>query len=87
MSLRSLPTPWRVAQTFFINQEVADFYRIDSILCLADAKHIREHLNVRRAARAHKRHAAPLTRPGANTRAGGEAGGRGERGGAAGGVR
>jgi len=37
----------RPAQTFFINQEVGDFYRIDSILCLADAKHIREHLNVR----------------------------------------
>jgi G3E family GTPase len=37
----------RSAQTFFINQEVGDFYRIDSILCLADAKHVREHLNVR----------------------------------------
>jgi hypothetical protein len=38
----------RCPQTFFINQEVGDFYRIDSILCLADAKHVREHLNVRR---------------------------------------
>lgn len=32
------------SQTFFINADVADFYRIDSILCLADAKHIGEHL-------------------------------------------
>lgn len=32
------------SQTFFINQEVSDFYRIDSILCLVDAKHVREHL-------------------------------------------
>ena len=37
-------------QTFFINQEVADFYRIDSILCLVDAKHVREHLQARDAA-------------------------------------
>ena len=39
-----------LCQTFFINQEVADFYRIDSILCLVDAKHVREHLQVRDAA-------------------------------------
>jgi len=36
-------------QTFFINREVSDFYRIDSILCLVDAKHVREHLQVRAA--------------------------------------
>jgi G3E family GTPase len=33
-----------VAFTFFINPEIADAYRIDSILCLADAKHIGIHL-------------------------------------------
>ena len=32
------------AFTFFINTEIADAYRIDSILCLADAKHIGIHL-------------------------------------------
>ena len=36
-------------QTFFINPEVGDLYRIDSILCLVDAKHVREHLHEKKA--------------------------------------
>ena len=39
-----LADPAPVAFTFFINPEIADHYRIDSILCLADAKHIGIHL-------------------------------------------
>ena len=39
-----LADPAPVAFTFFINPEIADAYRIDSILCLADAKHIAIHL-------------------------------------------
>ena len=39
-----LADPAPVAFTFFINPEIADTYRIDSILCLADAKHIGLHL-------------------------------------------
>ena len=39
-----LADPAPVAFTFFINPEIADHYRIDSILCLADAKHIGLHL-------------------------------------------
>ena len=58
----------RCPQTFFINQEVGDFYRIDSILCLADAKHVREHLNVRApapgSARGKARQRWRITRPG-----------------------
>jgi hypothetical protein len=36
-------------QTFFINPEIGDLYRIDSILCLVDAKHVREHLHEKKA--------------------------------------
>jgi G3E family GTPase len=39
-----LADPAPVAFTFFINPEIADHYRIDSILCLAGAKHIGPHL-------------------------------------------
>eukprot|EP00239_Pterosperma_sp_CCMP1384_P006762 CAMPEP_0197854068 /NCGR_PEP_ID=MMETSP1438-20131217/23982_1 /TAXON_ID=1461541 /ORGANISM="Pterosperma sp., Strain CCMP1384" /LENGTH=442 /DNA_ID=CAMNT_0043468703 /DNA_START=108 /DNA_END=1433 /DNA_ORIENTATION=+ len=39
-----LADPAPVAFTFFINPEVNEHYKIDSILCLADAKHIGEHL-------------------------------------------
>jgi G3E family GTPase len=39
-----LADPAPVAFTFFINPEIADAFRIDSILCLADAKHIGIHL-------------------------------------------
>ena len=39
-----LADPAPVAFTFFLNPEIADAYRIDSILCLADAKHIGIHL-------------------------------------------
>ena len=50
--LLELTAPPRAAappQTFFINPEVGDYYRIDSILCLADAKHIQEHLHEKKA--------------------------------------
>ena len=38
-----------MAFTFFINPEIADAFRIDSILCLADAKHIALHLEEEKA--------------------------------------
>lgn len=39
-----LADPAPVAFTFFINPEIAENYRIDSILCLADAKHVALHM-------------------------------------------
>lgn len=39
-----LADPAPVAFTFFINPEIAEHYRIDSILCLADAKHVAMHM-------------------------------------------
>ena len=39
-----LADPAPVAFTFFANQYINTFFRIDAILCLVDAKHIREHL-------------------------------------------
>ena len=44
-----LADPAPVATTFFLNPEIADAYRIDSILCLADAKHIALHLEEEKA--------------------------------------
>uniref|UniRef100_A0A7S0SNX2 CobW/HypB/UreG nucleotide-binding domain-containing protein n=1 Tax=Mantoniella antarctica TaxID=81844 RepID=A0A7S0SNX2_9CHLO len=44
-----LADPAPVAFTFFINPEIADAFRIDSILCLADAKHIALHLEEEKA--------------------------------------
>ena len=44
-----LADPAPVAFTFFINPEIADHYRIDSILCLADAKHLGLHLEEEKA--------------------------------------
>ncbi|KAK3235221.1 hypothetical protein CYMTET_54548 [Cymbomonas tetramitiformis] len=44
-----LADPAPVAFTFYINQEVGEFYKIDSILCLADAKHIIEHIEEKKA--------------------------------------
>ena len=40
-----LADPAPVAFTFYINQEVQDFYKIDSILTLVDCKHVKEHLD------------------------------------------
>jgi len=40
-----LADPAPVAFTFYINPEVADFYKIDSILTLVDCKHVKEHLD------------------------------------------
>ena len=39
-----LADPAPVAFTFFLNPEIAEVYRIDSILCLADAKHVAMHM-------------------------------------------
>ena len=33
-----------MAFTFFLSAEIAEVYRIDSILCLADAKHVAMHM-------------------------------------------
>ena len=35
-----LADPAPVAFTFFLNPEIADYYELDSILCLVDAKHV-----------------------------------------------
>ena len=43
--------PGPVAQTFFMDDEVAESYLLDSILTLVDAKHADEQLNVRQEAR------------------------------------
>jgi G3E family GTPase len=37
--------PAPVAQTFFINDEVKSFFRLDGIVTLVDAKHIEQHLD------------------------------------------
>ena len=39
-----LADPAPVAFTFFLNPEIADYYELDSILCLVDAKHVHLHL-------------------------------------------
>ena len=39
-----LADPAPVAFTFFLNPEIGDYYALDSILCLVDAKHIQMHL-------------------------------------------
>ena len=44
LRMTGLADPAPVANTFFLNAEIADYYRIDSILCLADAKHIAMHM-------------------------------------------
>ena len=44
IEMTGLADPAPVANTFFLNAEIADYYRIDSILCLADAKHIAMHM-------------------------------------------
>lgn len=42
-----LADPAPVAFTFFLNPEIADYYELDSILCLVDAKHV--HLQDRKS--------------------------------------
>ncbi|MDZ4103205.1 MAG: GTP-binding protein [Hydrogenophaga sp.] len=46
-----LADPGRVAQTFFMDDEVAEQYLLDSILTLVDAKHAAQQLNDRQEAR------------------------------------
>src|SRR3989338_3861208 len=43
--------PGPVAQTFFMDEEIAETYLIDSIIALVDAKHAPQQLNARREAR------------------------------------
>jgi G3E family GTPase len=40
-----LADPGPVAQTFFMEDEVKDKYRLDSVITVVDAKHIMQHLN------------------------------------------
>lgn len=46
-----LADPGPVAQTFFMDEEIAETYLIDSIITLVDAKHATEQLNTRQEAR------------------------------------
>ena len=46
-----LADPGPVAQTFFMDDEVAESYLLDAILTLVDAKHAPEQLNARQEAR------------------------------------
>jgi G3E family GTPase len=46
-----LADPGPVAQTFFMDDEIAQTYLLDSILTLVDAKHAQEQLNTRQEAR------------------------------------
>ena len=39
----------QVAFTFMINPDIGDRFRIDSILCLVDCKHIKQHLDEARS--------------------------------------
>jgi G3E family GTPase len=40
-----LADPAPVAQTFFVDEEMADFYRLDAIVTVVDAKHAPQHLD------------------------------------------
>lgn len=40
-----LADPAPVAQTFFVDDEVADFYKLDAIITVVDAKHAGQHLD------------------------------------------
>ncbi|MFG6460033.1 CobW family GTP-binding protein [Roseateles sp. DXS20W] len=46
-----LADPGPVAQTFFMDDEIAEAYLLDSVLTLVDAKHADEQLNMRQEAR------------------------------------
>ncbi len=46
-----LADPGPVAQTFFMDDEIAESYLLDSVLTLVDAKHAAEQLNTRQEAR------------------------------------
>ncbi|MET0381881.1 MAG: GTP-binding protein [Burkholderiaceae bacterium] len=46
-----LADPGPVAQTFFMDDEIAESYLLDSVLTLVDAKHAREQLDTRQEAR------------------------------------
>ena len=51
MLFRSIADPGPVAQTFFMDEEIAEQYLLDSILTLVDAKHAAQQLNDRQEAR------------------------------------
>lgn len=40
-----LADPAPVAQTFFVDEEIADFYKLDAIVTVVDAKHAGQHLD------------------------------------------
>ncbi|KAF4324928.1 CobW family GTP-binding protein [Paenibacillus sp. 1A_MP2] len=40
-----LADPAPVAQTFFVDQEIADFYKLDAVVTVVDAKHAGQHLD------------------------------------------
>lgn len=40
-----LADPGPVAQTFFVDPEIADFYKLDAIVTVVDAKHVDQHLD------------------------------------------
>jgi G3E family GTPase len=40
-----LADPAPVAQTFFVDEEMSDFYRLDAIVTVVDAKHAAQHLD------------------------------------------
>ncbi|WP_223068815.1 CobW family GTP-binding protein [Paenibacillus caui] len=40
-----LADPAPVAQTFFVDEEIADFYKLDAIVTVVDAKHADQHLD------------------------------------------
>lgn len=40
-----LADPGPVAQTFFVDPEIADFYKLDAIVTVVDAKHVEQHLD------------------------------------------
>ncbi|MDP1008108.1 GTP-binding protein, partial [Klebsiella pneumoniae] len=46
-----LADPGPVAQTFFMDDEIAEAYLLDSVLTLVDAKHADAQLNTRQEAR------------------------------------
>ena len=63
--------PAPVAQTFFVDDEVKEFFRLDGIVTLVDAKHVEQHLDdprprawrTRRSSRSPSRTASSSTRP------------------------
>jgi G3E family GTPase len=44
IEMTGMADPAPVAQTFFVDEEVRSFARLDGIIALVDAKHIEQHL-------------------------------------------